>query len=71
MGDTIGHGAVLGYEEKHARTIAGESDGVIIALRIIDLLAIDRIPLKNRILGHLSEVHAGQLAKREVVSRSF
>ena len=62
---------MLGYEEKHAKTITGESDGVIIALRIIDLLAINSIPLKNRIIGHLSEVYAGQLAKREAVSRSF
>jgi hypothetical protein len=44
---------------------------VIVVLRIIDLLAIDRPALKNRILGHLSEVYAGQLAKREELSRSF
>jgi hypothetical protein len=71
VGDTIGHAAVLGYEERHSKTITGESDGVVVAVRIVDLLAIDRLPLKNRILSHLCEVYAGQLSKREGLSRSF
>jgi signal-transduction protein with cAMP-binding, CBS, and nucleotidyltransferase domain len=64
VGDVIGHTAVLGYEHTHSRTITAESDGVVVALRTIDLLSIDRPALKNRILSYLVEVYASQVAGR-------
>lgn len=53
IGDVIGHTQVLGYENNHPRTINAESDGVIIAIRIIDFLTIERLSLKNRVFSKL------------------
>lgn len=70
MGDLIGHTALLGYETSHPKTINAESDGVIIAMRILDYLTIERPYLKNRMMGRVAEVYAGQLMGREEIKKT-
>jgi hypothetical protein len=55
----------LGYEQIHSKTVTAESDGVMVALRIIDFLSIEKAELKNRIADRLIEIYANKLMKRE------
>jgi hypothetical protein len=71
IGDIIGQGQILGYEQCHPRTIIAESDGVIVAMRIADFLSIDKPALKNRIFHRLAQAHSAQITKREELSSSF
>lgn len=40
IGDLIGHVQLLGYQQFHLETIVGETDGIIIAIRIMDILLL-------------------------------
>jgi signal-transduction protein with cAMP-binding, CBS, and nucleotidyltransferase domain len=57
IGDLIGHSQVLGFDQKHTESITGESDGVIIAIRLYDLNNLPKPSLSNKITSHLSEVY--------------
>lgn len=55
----------------HSRTINAESDGVIIAIRIVDFLNIEKVGLKNRMIARMVEVHANQLLKRDEIDKQY
>ena len=61
IGDIIGHMQILGYETSHSKTITAESDGIIVAMRIIDFLVMERQGLKNRVMNRMMEVYANEV----------
>lgn len=65
IGDTIGHQLLLGYRHSHSATIAGEADGVIIALRLHDLTQLQNPHLANKIVASLAQLYAAETLKRE------
>jgi hypothetical protein len=63
IGDTIGHLQVLGLDQKHSESVTGESEGVIIVLRIIDLITLLKPNLVNKITVYLAEVYTSDILK--------
>lgn len=61
----------MGYENQHQQNINADSDGVIVALRIVDFLLMEKEYLKNRIFDKLSEINVSKLVKRENIRSTF
>jgi signal-transduction protein with cAMP-binding, CBS, and nucleotidyltransferase domain len=64
IGDAIGHPQLLGYQQRHTESISGESDGILIAIRIHELMHLPRISLVNKIVNHFAQVYTNELLQR-------
>ena len=71
IGDLIGHEALLGQGETHKGNIVADSDGVVVAIRVVDILTLDRLSVKNKILMKVAEIYASSQIKRNEIHRTL